>query len=508
MSNYNDTLCEVKNYMIARTPLIIIDTSERERAERMLRQIAQDIRTDIYYYTDARQTEILRPDPTDILRPAKDPDPDFDPLRFAAELFRKKKRTTFVLGDVRRLSEENMYTRELVNLLYLAKESNSTLILITPDRVIQRIAQFGMIAKLSRPDPDERYVQISRFAVQFGGKYPVEWDENDMMRAAALLRGFTEIQIDNILSNAIIVSKGLFRRDIFSLTAQKSKLYAAVASVDEIMVPRDLETAGLENLKAWLRKKKQVFFSSDARLEQFHLETPKGILLTGVPGCGKSYSAKMIAKEWELPLYRFDIGSIYDKWMGESERKMKEALDFIDNVSPCIVWLDEIEKGLSVSGDSNDTGKRILGQFLFWLQESKSRTFLVATANNTDQLPPELFRKGRFSEIFFIDLPGSAEREAAIRYFNQRSLRYPFSDAEMSELVTCSKGFSFAEIEYAMNDIAEFCMLNGAEQVTMLQIRSRFQAVVPIEKRNEEKIRKIRKWGTNRATPASLQSKE
>lgn len=504
MSNYKDTLSEVQNYTFARTPLIIIDTSERERAERMLRTVAAELRTEIHYYTDIRQVELMGGSPAAGSAQRREPDPDFDPLQYAAALFKKKPRSTFVLGDVKRISEENMYTREIVNLLYLAKETTSTLILITPDRVLQHIAQFGMIAKLDRPDLDERYLQISRFANQFAGRYRIEWNEDDMLRAAALLRGFTEIQIDNILSNAVTVSNGLYRRDIFSLTAQKSKLYASVDSVDEIRVQRDLEVAGLENLKAWLQKKKQVFFASDAKLREFALETPKGVLLVGVPGCGKSFSAKMVAKEWELPLFRFDIGAIYDKWMGESERKMREALDFIDNVSPCIVWLDEIEKGLAVSSDSNDTGKRILGQFLFWLQESRSRTFLVATANNTEILPPELFRKGRFSEIFFLDLPKAEERESAIRHCNSRSLRLSFTDADIAELVRWSEGFSFAEIEYAMQDIAEYGMLNGRAAVTMQLIRSRFREVVPIAQRDAESISKIRAWGAERAVRASL----
>jgi SpoVK/Ycf46/Vps4 family AAA+-type ATPase len=202
-----------------------------------------------------------------------------------------------------------------------------------------------------------------------------------------------------------------------------------------VYVDRDLKVSGLEALKKWLDSKKTIFFASDDALQERDLTTPKGILLAGVPGCGKSLSAKMVAKEWELPLFRFDIGTVYDKWVGESEKKMKEALQFIDNVSPCVVWVDEIEKALSVSNSGNDTGNRVLGQFLFWLQESKSRVFLVATANDISLLPFELFRKGRFSEIFFIDLPNAAERKAAISQYADKSLHIRFSDIDMKELV-------------------------------------------------------------------------
>ena len=233
------------------------------------------------------------------------------------------------------------------------------------------------------------------------------------------------------------------------------------------------------------------------------LSTPKGILLAGVPGCGKSLSAKMVAKEWHLPLFRFDIGSVYDKWVGESEKKMKEALQFIDNVSPCVVWIDEIEKSLSVSDSGNDTGKRVLGQFLFWLQESRSRVFLVATANDISLLPFELFRKGRFSEIFFIDLPNGHERKAAIMQYVSRSLHIQLSDRELTELVTTSEGFSYSDIEYAIKDVAQLALTEGQSVVTQRTILESFENVVPISKNNPDMVDKIRKWGSERAVAAS-----
>lgn len=221
--------------------------------------------------------------------------------------------------------------------------------------------------------------------------------------------------------------------------------------------------------------KKSIFFASDEDLQQRDLTTPKGILLAGVPGCGKSLSAKMVAKEWELPLFRFDIGTVYDKWVGESEKKMKDALQFIDNVSPCVVWVDEIEKALSVSDSGNDTGKRVLGQFLFWLQESQSRVFLVATANDISALPFELFRKGRFSEIFFIDLPNAAERKAAIAQYAKQSLHIKISSDDMNDLLQVSEGFSYSDIEYAIKDIAQLALINGQSVITKESLMETFK---------------------------------
>ncbi|MDE6724363.1 MAG: AAA family ATPase, partial [Ruminiclostridium sp.] len=233
------------------------------------------------------------------------------------------------------------------------------------------------------------------------------------------------------------------------------------------------------------------------------LTAPKGILLAGVPGCGKSLSAKMAAKEWKLPLFRFDIGTIYDKWVGESEKKMKEALRFMDDVSPCVVWVDEIEKALSVSDSGNDTGKRVLGQFLFWLQESTSRVFLVATANDISSLPFELFRKGRFSEIFFIDLPDEEERRDVISQYAGKSLLMDLNDEEMGELVSISEGFSYSDIEYAIKDIAQLALTEGQQAITYEAVVKKFKEIVPISKNNPDMVERIRKWGLERAVAAS-----
>jgi SpoVK/Ycf46/Vps4 family AAA+-type ATPase len=264
-----------------------------------------------------------------------------------------------------------------------------------------------------------------------------------------------------------------------------------------------LEVSGLEGLKKWLRDKKKVFFAPDEALKLRDLDTPKGILLAGVPGCGKSYSAKMIAKEWELPLFRFDIGAVYDKWVGESEKRMKEALEFIDNVSPCILWIDEIEKALSVSDTGNDTGKRVLGQFLFWLQESDSRVFLVATANDVSALPFELFRKGRFSEVFFIDLPGREERRAAIGQYARKSLHIGLGDDDMEQLIGLSEGFSYSDIEYAVKDVAQMALTGGQGVVSQSLLVTKFKGIVPISQSNPDMVEQVRKWGKERAVSAS-----
>lgn len=501
MSNYVGIKQEIKNYLIARVPLIVVDTAERERVERILRDLAAELKAEISYYTDARQVERFG-------RSGGQVDVDSDPLEFVAGEFRKKRGCIFALGDVRRIGDDCTYSRELLNVLYLAQESNSTILLITPDPVWQRLAQFGMMTRLDLPDLEERTAQIRKFVRTYSGRFRVEWEPGDVEKAAALLRGFSEIQIENILASTLVAHQGLGKAQVPQLTSQKSRLYAAVPAVEEIFVPRNLSVSGLERLKEWLAEKQRVFFASDDALAARGLETPRGILLVGIPGCGKSLSAKMAAQAWDLPLFRFDIGSVYDKWVGESEKKMREALRFLDNVAPCVVWIDEIEKGLSISDGGNDTGRRVLGQFLFWLQESSSRVFLVATANDISALPPELFRKGRFSETFFVDLPNEAERSAALIQYCVQSLHWKPEDPDLQTLVHATRGFSYADIEYSIKDLAQQALLYGDGVITMKNLLDGLASIVPFAGSNPDSVEQIRKWGCERAVPASREIKE
>ena len=398
-----------------------------------------------------------------------------------------------------------------MNLLYTARETNGTVILVTGDAVWARIASFGMMIALGLPDTEERIRQIEVFISKYKDRFEVEWDKRDILKAAAVLRGFSEVQIENILS-AEIVSMEMLRKDRISrLGSQKQKLYGQIGSVKYIQTPERIASAGMENLKEWLEERKNVFFAPEELLKKYDLKAPKGILLVGVPGCGKSMTAKMVASEWGLPLFRFDIGSVYDKWVGESEKKMREALQFIDNVSPCVLWIDEIEKVLATGDSGNETGKRVLGEFLFWIQETDSKVFMVATANNVALLPYELYRKGRFSEIFFTDLPQRRERAAAFSQYISRSLHQEAPDSLLAELVDLSEGFSYADIEITVKNVAQDILnedLKNEDGTDSVAIQDRLIReagdIIPISQSNPEIVERIRKWGRERARNVSL----
>lgn len=496
MSSYKQVKQELQNYILARTPLVIINTSERERVERMLYEIVQEKNFDLLYYTDAKQVKNLN-------HSNESYDTQDDPLDFFLGTMKKQRNCTIALGDVKRISDDNAYSRDLLNILYMAKENSGVVIIVTPDPVWTRLTQFGMITNLDLPNLQERFIQIQQFITKYGGRFSIEWQEEDIRRAATIMRGFTEIQIDNILSTEIVGFNGLKRNRIFNLAEQKRKLYARVSSVQYIDNSRTHVVSGMENLKSWLEEKKQVFFMKEEVLEQYDLIPPKGILLVGVPGCGKSLSAKLIAQAWELPLFRFDVGSIFDKWVGESEKKMREALSFIENISPCVLWIDEIEKVLATSDSGNETGKRVLGEFLFWIQESKSKVFMVATANDVKALPYELYRKGRFSEIFYAGLPNDNERREVIKQYMAVSMKIVPDEKLLEGLVDITERYSYSDIENAIKEVAQKQLLKGMGQITTGELIDSVKSIMPISKTNPELVSSIEKWGSERAINVS-----
>lgn len=502
MSNYAYAKAELLVYIKARTPFVVVESSERERVEAMLMEICDEQRMVMEYYTDAKQLCLFGG------RTTACTDINHDPLAYAAQRFCSQTRQIFAIGDITRIENDNLYSREFLNLLYLAKESESTVIVVTADPIWSRLSVLGALVKLDFPSPEEIAQRINDFIRQYGNMYPVEWTEKDIQRVATLLKGVSQVQLDNALSAELIARGGLYPQHIHQLARIKDKLFGSVGAVQLIRLPQNVKVSGMEHLKGWLADKREIFFAPDNLLETYDLQAPKGLLVVGVPGCGKSFCAKMIAKEWGLPLYKFDLGNLFDKWMGESERKMRESLAFIDNVSPCVLWIDEIEKMLSTRDSSNDTGNRILGQFLFWLQESASKVFLVATANDITRLPAELFRKGRFSEIFFADLPCAEERADAIALYTQKSLHMTLDEEQMAQVVAATEGYSYADIETAIKEVSEAKILHPDMEITTEMLIRKIQSILPITKSNPELVEDCRAWGRDKAINVSKKGGE
>lgn len=227
--------------------------------------------------------------------------------------------------------------------------------------------------------------------------------------------------------------------------------------------------------------------------------------MVGVPGCGKSLSAKSISANWKLPLYRLDFATVQGSFVGQSEQQLKDALTTAENVSPCILWIDEIEKGLSGAGGSNDGGvsTRMVGQFLFWLQECKKQVFVVATANDVSMLPSELLRRGRFDELFFVDLPTADERRDILSLYMRKYLKLDFVGAFADKIVELTDGFTGADLESTVRDLAYRSIANSNFVLNEKNMLTAFNNVVPLSQTSPEKIEAIRDWGKERAVPAS-----
>jgi hypothetical protein len=265
------------------------------------------------------------------------------------------------------------------------------------------------------------------------------------------LQGMTLHQARQVIAQCIVEHGSLSPGDVQTILQRKVQAIKDGGLLEYYPVEDNrFELGGFTNLKSWLDRA-QVGFTAEAKA--LNLTPPRGILLVGVPGCGKSLAAKAIAREWTLPLLKLDAGRLFDKFVGESEKNFRKAIEMAESLSPIVLWIDEIEKAMVAGGGSGDAdaglSRRLFGAFLTWLQEKKQDVFVVATANNLSSLPPELLRKGRFDEIFFVDLPDDTERESIWKI--HLGLRKQDSKAfDLSKIVSASDGFSGSEIEQAV----------------------------------------------------------
>ena len=342
------------------------------------------------------------------------------------------------------------------------------------------------------------YSIIKEYIDDYRSEIPIEWDNTDIREAASTLAGVTRIEAENVIA-ALIANKSIKKSDMDEIRYAKDRLFSDISGLEKINVDENVkDVGGLAGLKKWLNEKKELLTPEKRdKLKAKGLQPPRGILLVGVPGCGKSLSAKSISANWKLPLYRLDFATVQGSYVGQSEQQLKDALTTAENVSPCILWIDEIEKGLSGAGGSNDGGvsTRMVGQFLFWLQECKKQVFVVATANDVSMLPSELLRRGRFDELFFIDLPTSDERRDIISLYMRKYLNLDFIGPFADKIVELTDGFTGADLESTVRDLTYRSIANSNFVLNEENIITAFNNVVPLSQTSPEKIEAIRDWG-------------
>jgi len=333
-------------------------------------------------------------------------------------------------------------------------------------------------------------------------------EEREELLKAAL--GLTFSEVNNVFSKVIVKDGKLDAQDISGILDEKRQLTKKGGILEYINVEENVKeglnsVGGLNSLKQWF-KERSLGFSEEAR--KFPLKAPKGVLLTGVPGCGKSMCAKALARDWKKPLLKFDVGSVFGKYVGESEFNIRKAIKIAEAIAPCILWIDEIEKGFAGAQGEGDSGTsaRVFGTFLTWMQDKKSEVFVFATANDISRLPPEFLRKGRFDEIFFVDLPILEEREEIFKkHLKDRENKEKgrlLENFDIKFLAEKSEGYSGAEIEEAIESALYRVFSEGRELIVQDIIKS-LEETRPISVVMKERILTIRRWAKDHARYAS-----
>ena len=500
MPNLIETTERLDRYFKARVPVIIVRTQEPSRALDAIRDgAARNRAMPFYAHSPAKGLAELAGG-----QPITDDRSLSGALDYATKAFQSRDNVNFVFMDIDDLEQESPTSRHLAEVARVGEERVGTITIVTAKGVWPGLARLGMTVNLDLPDFDELLDVITGLVEDHraNSRFTIEWQYDDLRRAAEILSGVTQTEAINIIAT-LLDKESLLVEDLTELSTYKDQIFGGTSGIERVKIREgEVEVGGLTSLREWLDKRERRIKDD---LTNTTLHAPKGVILVGVPGCGKSLSAKAIAHKWGLPLYRLDLGSVLGMYVGQSESRLREALDAADRVAPCVLWIDEIEKGLAGGGsDSTGITSRLIGQFLYWLQESTSKVFTVATANDVQTLPPELLRKGRFDEIFFVDLPDDDERAEIIRLYFRLYVSQEPSPFLVDELVKASEGFAGADLAATIQDVAwERRDRNDHGPVDeSLAIRA-FENVVPFSRTNPEEVAAIRQWGLERAIPAN-----
>ncbi|GIH07154.1 hypothetical protein Rhe02_52210 [Rhizocola hellebori] len=480
---------EIQLYLRARVPLILLVTVEEQRALEIVDQVRRDRDASADLITwdiaDRFRSRVGRQMPD-----AASPDLALDKIREMADSG-KDRPDLYVLKDFHEFWKNPNTKRKVRNLAHDLKYTRSSLIVTMPVRdVPPELSDDVVIIDLPLPDGAALRRQLDDLIDGTTGVRS-ELTTHGRSRLAQAALGLTSTQASRAFAKAIVRDQVLDERDIQAVLDEKKAVIRRSQALEFYTVeetPDDL--GGLEVLKHWLELRERAFGDEAAA---YGLPAPKGVALIGIPGTGKSLTAKMVGGLWRLPLLRLDVGALFGSLVGESEERVRRALDLAETVAPCVLWIDELEKSLANGGSDGGTSQRVFGTILTWMQEKTKPVFVVATANDVAALPPELLRRGRFDEVFFLDLPTDAERREIISVHLRKRGR-DVRSFDVAHLSRISEGYVGAELEQAVIDAMYRAFSDNGRDITTEDVAAAITALVPLSQSQKETIENLRAW--------------
>jgi len=520
-------LDRLKVLMDSSTPIVVMETVEETRAVRMARAACSALNLAAFEWTIAsglarcgvstvatieqgafpaggyRAGEV-----NDFAESAKALYDSRDPGKMLANLEGISIEAAFILKDLHRHMEDPVVVRRLRDVGQKFATNRRTVILTAPKISIPPELA-SLVEYLSLPLPDRQRLRqiVDEVLVRISKTHTLQrrLDAAGLDTIADNLRGLTEEEAERAISQALVTRYALCPETVTDVLEAKKALLRRSEMLEFVEVSDTLASVGgLDNLKRFLAQRRG---SWEEQARAFGLDPPRGVIILGVQGCGKSMCARAIAGEWKLPLVKFDTAAVYDKYIGETEKRIQKVFQVAEGLAPCVLWIDELEKVFAGSGAdsaSADAGvsSRLLASFLSWMQDRKAPVFVAATCNNVSVLPPELIRKGRFDELFFVDLPNQAERKQIFTIQLTRRKRNP-TEFQLDRLAAAARGYSGAEIESVVQT-ALYAAYSQKQQLGDQHLLEAIQATVPLSTTRAEEIDALREWAAKRAVPASV----
>jgi SpoVK/Ycf46/Vps4 family AAA+-type ATPase len=477
----------------SRTPLLAIESDEEPQAVALVRQIGSRLQLKAYRWTVTEGLQAFEP----CDQPARSVQKSLELLDFIKT---STSHCLFVLLDFHPFLQDTVHVRYLKDIALSYPRHGNTVLLVShalplPDE----LRPFTGYFRLPLPTPEELRQIVYEVAGEWGaehGNRAVQTTDKVLELLVRNLAGLTATDARRLARKAINDNGAITPSDLPEVMRAKYELLGrdGVLSFEHETV-QFCDIGGLGRLRKWLEQRRTFFFEGP----QAHLDPPRGVFLLGVQGCGKSLAAKAAAGIFSVPLLRLDFGVLYNKYYGETERNLRQALHTAEVLAPCVLWMDEVEKGVAVGDDDDGLSRRILGTLLTWLAEKRSPVFLVATANDITRLPPELVRKGRFDEIFFVDLPSLANRRAIIGIHLQKRRLKPEA-FDLGALAAASEGFSGSELEQAVVS-AMYTARAQEREVTQADLLAEIRQTRPLSVVMAEQVTALREWANGRTVP-------